>query len=91
MSKNRGTLCFSTLNNAPFKVHCMGKKTTYKKISLSNIQSRAKVYKRLLDKPYVNGVTLRGQNLSLKYFKPLELLTCFVMGVDLLMLKIWGP
>ena len=31
------------------------------------IQSRAKVYKRLLNKTYVNVVTLRGQNLSLKY------------------------
>ena len=67
MSKNQGTLCFSTLNNAPFKVHCMGKKSTYKKISLSNIQSRAKVHKRLLNKPYVNEVTLTGQNLPLEY------------------------
>ena len=32
------------------------------KISLFNIQSRAKVYIRLLNKPYVKEVTLTGQN-----------------------------
>ena len=30
--------------------------------TIDDIQSRAKVYKRLLSKPYVNEVVLRGQN-----------------------------
>ena len=38
----------------------------------------------------VNEVTLTGQKPSLKFCQPLELLTQFVKGLDLLMLKIWG-
>ena len=38
----------------------------------------------------VNEVTLRGQNPSLKFCQPLELLTQFIKDLDLSMLKIWG-
>ena len=44
------------------------------------IQSRAKAYKRLLKKPYVNGVTLREQNPHLKCCQPLQHLTYFETG-----------
>ena len=44
----------------------------------------------LLNKPYENEVTLRGQNIPLKQCRPLELLTQFERGSDLSMLKIWG-
>ena len=40
-------------------------------------------YVRLLNKPYVNEVILRGQNLTLKCCQPLEVLTRFKMGLDL--------
>ena len=36
--------------------------------SYTNIQSRAKVYLRLLNKPYVNEVTLTWQNPPLKCY-----------------------
>ena len=52
-------------------------------IRLRNIQSRAKVYKRLLNKPYENEVTLREQNPPLKCCQPLDILTSFEMGIDL--------
>ena len=39
-------------------------------------------YKRLLNKPYVNEVTLKGHNLSLKCCQPLELLTCLKRGLS---------
>ena len=38
----------------------------------------------------VNEVTLRDQNSSLKFCYPLELHTQLKMGLDLLLLKIWG-
>ena len=41
------------------------------------IQSRAKVYIRLINKPFVNKVTLTGQNASLEYCQCLEILTAF--------------
>ena len=47
------------------------------------IQSRAKVYKRSLNKPYENEVTLRGQNPPLKCCQDLEILTLFEKGLDL--------
>jgi len=43
----------------------------------SDIQSRAKLYIQLLNKPYVIEVTLREQNLYLNCFQPLELLLYF--------------
>ena len=56
-----------------------------------NIQSRAKVYKLLLDKPYENEVTLREQNLPSKCCQPLEILTQFKkVYVDLSLEEIWG-
>ena len=42
----------------------------------------------LLNKPYENEVTLRGHNIPLKCCQPLEILTQFLKGLDLLMLKI---
>ena len=48
-----------------------------------NIQSRAKVYMQLLNKPYVKEVTLTGQSPPLKYCQPLEILTHYITGLDL--------
>ena len=45
------------------------------------IQPRAKVYKRLLNKPHENEVTLRGQKPPLKCCQPFELLTYFEKGI----------
>ena len=45
---------------------------------------------RLLNKPYVNGVYLTGQNLPLKCYKPLKIFTQFEKDSDLSMLQIWG-
>ena len=44
----------------------------------------------LLSKPYVNEVTLTGQNPPSKCCYPLKLLTQFKRNLDLLILKIWG-
>ena len=54
------------------------------------IQLLTSDYIRLLNKPYVNGVTLREQNQPLKCYQPLELLTQLKRGLDLSKLKIWG-
>ena len=43
--------------------------------SVAYLQLRKFDYIRLLNKPYVNEVILRGQNLSLKCCRPLDLLT----------------
>ena len=48
------------------------------------------ISERLLNKPYVNEVTLSKQNPALKCCQSLELLTHFLKGLDLSMLKIWG-
>ena len=45
---------------------------------------------RLLNKPYVNEVTLSKQNPALKCCQSLELLTQLKRELDLLMLKIWS-
>ena len=42
------------------------------------------------NKPYVNEVTLTGQNLPLKCCQPLDFQCTFLKGLDLLMLKILG-
>ena len=42
----------------------------------------------LVNKPYVNRVTLTGQNPPLKCCQPLEFSVQFLKGLDLLMLKI---
>ena len=47
-------------------------------------------YIRLLNKPYENEVTLTWQNPPLKCCQSLEILSSSEMGIDLLMLKIWG-
>ena len=57
---------------------------------ISTIQSWSKLYIRLLNKPYVNEVTLTGQNPPWRQCHPLEIFTQFVKGLDLLMLKILG-
>ena len=55
-----------------------------------SIQIKSDQTERLLNKPYVNEVTLTGQNPPLKYCQPLELLTQLEKDIDLSMLKIWG-
>ena len=47
-------------------------------------------YKRLLNKPYENEVTLTGENSPLKCCQSLDFLTQSKKGLDLLLLKIWG-
>ena len=44
----------------------------------------------LLNKPYENDVTLRGQNIPLKCCQPLDFLYTSLKGLDLLMLQIWS-
>ena len=44
---------------------------------LKHVQLLTSDSKRLLNKPYVNGVTLKEQNLSLEFSQPLEGLTYF--------------
>ena len=56
----------------------------YPKVHYANLISE-----RLLNKPYVNEVTLSMQNPVLKCCQSLELLTHFLKGLDLSMLKIW--
>ena len=43
-------------------------------------------YIRLIDKPYVNGVTLREQNQPLKCCQPLDFWYTSLKGLDLSML-----
>ena len=52
-----------------------------KLVLISNIQLKSDQTKRLLNKPYVNEVTLTGQNPPLKYCQLLELLTHFDEGL----------
>ena len=56
----------------------------------SLIQLRAKQTVPLVNKHYQNEVTLTEQSLSLKCCQPLEILTHFITGLDLSMIKIWG-
>ena len=51
---------------------------------------KKKICDHLLNKPCVNGVSLRVQNPPLKCCKPLDFLCAFLKGLDLLMLKIWS-
>ena len=62
----------------------------FKVSGMEIVQQLASDYKRLLNKPYVNVVTLRGQNQPLKCCQPFQLLTPFEMGLDLCILIIWG-
>ena len=64
----------------------------YKTTTIENfqIQIKSDQRERLLSTPYVNEVTLTGQNPPLKYCQPLELLTQLEKDIDLSMLKIWG-
>ena len=55
-----------------------------------DIQLPTFAYIWLLNKLYENEVTLTGQNLPLKGCQAFEILTQLKMGLDLLMLKIWG-
>ena len=57
---------------------------------LWKVQPWPLAYKRLLNKPYVNEVTLTRQNPPLKCFQLLELMTKLKRGLDLSKLKIWG-
>ena len=56
---------------------------TFEKLRYMYIQSWSKLYKRLLYKPYVIGVTLTGQNLSLKCCQSLKQTLCYQWGQDL--------
>ena len=56
----------------------------------TSVQLKSDETAQLLNKPYVNEVTLTGQNPLLKYCWPLELLTKFKKVMDLSMLKIWS-
>ena len=47
-----------------------------------SIQSRSKVYKCTLNKPYENEVTSRGQIPPLKCCQDLEIFTVFEIGLD---------
>ena len=47
-------------------------------------------YKRLLNKPYENEVTLTGQNPPLKYYQPLEFFTQLKRGLDFLIAENLG-
>ena len=51
-----------------------------------NVQPWPFTIKRLLNKPYKNAVTLTGQNLPLKCYKPLETLTHFIKDLHLSMI-----
>ena len=55
-----------------------------------DIQLQTFAYIWLLNKLYKDKVTLTGQNPPLKCCQPLEILTHFMMGLDLLMIEIWG-
>ena len=50
-------------------------------VILTLIQLWNFAYIRLLDKPYENGVTLRGQNICLKYYQPREIMLYFGKGL----------
>ena len=77
-----GKVIVVTIN---YRLGVLGKNST-----LVNIQTRSKLYKGLLNKPYVNEVTLRGQKPPLKCCQPLNFYCTFLKGLDLLMKKIWG-
>ena len=47
------------------------------------------ISERLLNKPYIEEVTLSKQNPAFKCCQSLEILTNFLKGIDLSMLKIW--
>ena len=48
-----------------------------------------KICERLLNKPYINGVILREQNLSSKYCQSLGQKLCKQLGLDLLKDALW--
>ena len=59
------------------------KQTFVSRVTLSrtHIQLRAKQTAHLVNKHYQNELTLTGQNLTLKYYQPLEILTHFTKMV----------
>ena len=59
--------------------NCILQNSSYSGVH-TNFQPRNFTYIRLLNKPYENEVTLRGQNLSLKCYQPLQLLVYFGKG-----------
>ena len=54
------------------------------------IQLLTSDYIRLLNKPYVNEVTLRRQKPPLKCCQPLDFQCAFLKGLDVSILKIWS-
>ena len=74
--------------------HTTGRKDTTLNVSLLNLIESAVQWIALenQESPFyvVSEVTLRGQNPSLKFCYPLELYTQLKMGLDLLLLRIWG-
>ena len=63
---------------------------TYQNGNSSSIKPRSKHYKRLLNKPCVNEVTLTGKNPFSKCCQPLDFWCTFLKGLDLLKKKTWG-
>ena len=54
------------------------------------IQLLNSAYKRLLNEPYENEVTLTRKNLPIKCSQPLKILTHFMTGLDISMPEIRG-
>ena len=53
------------------------------RVPAGKLQPRSKLYKRLLNKPYVNEVTLRWQKPPLKCCWPLDIWHTFLKGLNL--------
>ena len=66
------------LSTPGFRGECANQYTTITSLDLQLLNF---AYKRLLNKPYENEVTLTGQNPPLKCCQPLELLTYFEKGI----------
>ena len=76
-------------------IFCLIRATVQEKMSFlmvsifgcpTNIQLLISDYIQLLNKPYVNGVTLREQNQPLKYCQPLDFWYTSLKGLDLSLL-----
>ena len=63
--------------------------STFVKKCHYHVQLRAKQTAPLVNKHYQSEVPLEGQSPPLKCYQPLEILTNFITGLDLLMIEIW--
>ena len=74
-------LAFGLLTYAWASGQTDGRRTDrQKRCGSDDIQLWTFAYVRLLNKPYENEVTLRGQNMSLKYYQPLKFMFFFEKG-----------